>query len=69
MVREVVTLCCRPKLAAQVEDPRSGRVMKVLATAPAMQFYTGNFIDGVKGKGGATYGKHAGLCLESQVRL
>lgn len=38
-----------------------------MTTAPGLQFYTGNFLDGTsKGKGGAAYGKHAGLCLESQ---
>ena len=61
-------MCPRPKLAAQLEDPKSGRVMKVLTTAPGLQLYTGNFIDGVKGKKGAVYSKHAGLCLETQVR-
>jgi aldose 1-epimerase len=28
--------------------------------------YTGNFLDGVAGKRGYTYGRHAGLCLETQ---
>lgn len=31
---------CRPKLAATVKDPKSGRVMEVLTTAPGMQFYS-----------------------------
>ena len=31
-----------------------------------MQFYTGNFLDNIAGKGGARYNKHAGLCLETQ---
>ena len=31
-----------------------------------MQFYTGNFLAGVEGKGGAVYGPHAALCLETQ---
>nr|POE84553.1 aldose 1-epimerase [Quercus suber] len=30
------------------------------------EFYTGNYVNGVVGKGGAVYGKHAGLCLETQ---
>jgi len=38
---------------ARVSDPDSGRVMEVLSTEPALQFYTGNFLDGtIKGKGG-----------------
>lgn len=60
------TTTSQPKLAAQLEEPKSGRVMKVLTTAPGLQLYTGNFIDGVKGKRGAVYQKHAGLCLETQ---
>lgn len=57
----------RVRMAAELEDPESGRTMRVLTTAPGLQFYTGNFIENVKGKAGATYQKHAGLCLETQV--
>jgi aldose 1-epimerase len=53
--------------AAEVYDPSSGRVLKVLTDQPGIQFYTGNFLDGsIKGKGGAPYGLHAALCLETQ---
>lgn len=53
--------------AARVVDPGSGRVMDVHASQPGIQFYTANKLDGtVIGKGGAAYGKHAGLCLETQ---
>jgi len=32
-----------------------------------MQLYTGNFLDGtIVGKGGVTYARRAGLCLETQ---
>ena len=55
-----------PKSAARVVDPGSGRVMEVFTSEPGVQFYTGNFLDGVKGKGGAVYKKHAGFCLETQ---
>ncbi|VTS04098.1 aldose epimerase family protein [Tuwongella immobilis] len=52
---------------AEVTDPESGRVLKVLTTEPGLQFYTGNFLDGtVKGKGGAVYAKHQAFCLEPQ---
>jgi hypothetical protein len=38
------------------------------AEAPPVRLRQGNFLDGsVVGKGGARYGKHAGLCLETQV--
>ncbi len=41
--------------------------MRVLTTEPGVQFYSGNYLDGtLKGKGGVTYKKHAGLCLEAQ---
>jgi aldose 1-epimerase len=55
-----------PPLAARVRDPKSGRVMEVLTTEPGIQFYTGNFLNGVKGKGGAVYQQYAGFCMEAQ---
>jgi len=53
-------------LAARVYDPVSGRVLEVLTTEPAMQFYTGNFLNGVKGKHGADYQPRSGFCMEPQ---
>jgi aldose 1-epimerase len=45
----------------------SGRVLEVLTTEPGVQLYTGNFLDGTYvGKGGKTYGKRTGFCLETQ---
>lgn len=53
--------------AASVTAPASGRVMDVLTTEPAIQFYSGNFLDGSnKGKKGCVYHKHYGFCLETQ---
>jgi aldose 1-epimerase len=53
--------------AAELYDPGSGRVMKVLTDQPGIQFYSGNFLDGsVKGKSGIPYNLHAALCLETQ---
>jgi aldose 1-epimerase len=52
-------------LAAVVKDPASGRVMEVLTDQPGVQFYSGNHTN-VPGKGGAHYGAHSGLCLETQ---
>jgi aldose 1-epimerase len=55
------------RLAARVYDPSSGRQMEVLTTEPAVQFYTGNFLDGTNtGKHGVVYEKHSGFCLETQ---
>ncbi|PID58812.1 galactose-1-epimerase [candidate division KSB3 bacterium] len=54
-------------LAAQVYEPVSGRVMDLFTTAPGVQFYTGNFLDGsITGKGSTVYRKHSGFCLETQ---
>ncbi len=53
-------------LAAEAIDPSSGRTMALYTNAPGVQLYTGNFIEGVPGKDGATYDKHAGFALETQ---
>lgn len=54
------------KHAAKLKDPSSSRALSLWTTAAGMQFYTGNYVNGVVGKGGATYGKHSGVCLETQ---
>lgn len=55
------------QLIASLYEPTSGRLMEVLTTEPAIQFYSGNFLDGkVMGKGGVAYQKRSGLCLETQ---
>jgi aldose 1-epimerase len=54
-------------LAARVEALSSGRAMEIWTDQPAIQLYTGNFLDGtVVGKGGQAYRKHSGFCLETQ---
>jgi aldose 1-epimerase len=54
-------------LAARVYEPQSGRILEISTDQPGLQFYSGNFLDGsVKGKGGVAYGRHFGLCLETQ---
>lgn len=55
------------RLAAQVSEPVSGRVLSVYTTEPGVQFYSGNFLDGsLVGKGGAVYRHRHGFCLETQ---
>lgn len=55
------------RLAATVKERRTGRKMEVWTTAPGLQLYTGNFLDGsLSGKEDMSYHKHAGLCLETQ---
>ena len=57
-----------PKWVATATEPVSGRVLEMWTTEPGVQLYTGNFLDGkLKGKGGATYPRHAGFCLEAQM--
>jgi aldose 1-epimerase len=54
-------------LAATIYEPTSGRVMEVWTTAPGLQFYTGNYLDGtMKGKGGWIYQQRDGFCFEPQ---
>lgn len=54
-------------LAARLEHEPSGRVMEVLTTEPAVQFYSGNFLDGsIRGRDGESFNQGAGLCLETQ---
>jgi len=52
---------------ARVWDPESGRVMELSSDQPGVQLYTGNFLDGLSGKGGARYAQHGALCLETQL--
>lgn len=53
-------------LAAVLVDPVSKRRMRVMTTEPGVQFYSGNFLKGQKGKGGKTYAHRSALCLETQ---
>jgi aldose 1-epimerase len=53
--------------AAELCDPASGRMLTVLTDQPGVQFYGGNFLDGVKGKDGQTYAYRSAACLETQV--
>ena len=53
-------------LAAALIDPKSGRLMRVTTTEPGVQFYSGNFLKGQKGKGGKTYAHRSAVCLETQ---
>ncbi|PKU78150.1 aldose 1-epimerase [Dendrobium catenatum] len=54
------------KHVAKVKDSSSSRVLNLWSDAPGVQFYTANYVNGVSGKEGSIYQKHAGLCLETQ---
>ncbi len=54
------------RLAAHVEDPKSGRVLDVTTDQPGVQFYTGNFLNGAVTGIGGKYDFRTALCLETQ---
>jgi len=56
-LREVAWVC----------DPASGRELTVATTEAGLQFYSGNFLAGVRGRGAAPYAMHDGFCLEAQA--
>ncbi|NNF34247.1 MAG: galactose mutarotase [Saprospiraceae bacterium] len=51
---------------AEVVNNVSGIVMEVCTTEPGAQLYIGNWLDGIKGKGGVAYHAYHGLCIETQ---
>ena len=56
--------------AAEVYEPTSGRILRVLTTEPGVQLYTGNFLDGtITGKEGRVYQRRFAFCLETQHSL
>jgi aldose 1-epimerase len=55
------------QLMARVTEPTTGRVLEVLSTEPALQFYSGNFLNSsITGKGGWVYEFRDGFCMEPQ---
>lgn len=56
----------RPRLAARVVDPASGRALDVSITQPGIQLYTGNFLDIKEGKDGHAYPARSGFALEPE---
>lgn len=52
--------------AAILESPITGITLEVFTDAPGVQLYTGNFLDGVVGKGGVRYQRRSAVCLETQ---
>ena len=54
-------------LSAVLCDPKSGCTMEVWSNQSGIQFYSGNFLDGVPGKDGAVYAKNSAVCLETQM--
>lgn len=54
-------------IAAEVFEPETGILMKVYTDQPGIQFYSGNFMDGVDtGKRGDKHSYRTGIALETQ---
>ena len=54
-------------LDARVTEPTTGRMLEVWSTEPGLQFYSGNFLDGmITGKEGRVYQFRNGFCMEPQ---
>jgi aldose 1-epimerase len=59
------TACRSGEIAAAQLESSDGKVQAQLYTdQPALQLYSGNFLDGVSRRGGGTYARYAGLALE-----
>ena len=52
--------------AAILRSPTTNIGLEVYTDMPGLQVYTGNFLDGVVGKGGIGYGRRSAVCLETQ---
>lgn len=51
---------------ATVKEYDNGLTLEVFTSMPGLQLYTGNWLEGIKGKNNCAYSKNAGLCLEAQ---
>ncbi len=55
------------KLQATLYEEKSGRLMEMFTTEPAVQLYTGNYLDATLiGKGNIAYNHRVGVCLETE---
>ena len=60
------------RVAAILSHPPTGRCLRVSTSAPGMQVYTANYLDGSSPppalcKDGARYDQWQGICLETQT--
>ncbi len=56
----------KQKLVAELQSPDKAVTMTVTTDLCGMQVYSGNFLGGDKGKGGAIYKRRNGICFETQ---
>ena len=52
--------------AAEITSSDQEYKIRVLTDQPGIHVYSGNFLNGAKGKSGAVYDKHSGIALEAQ---
>jgi aldose 1-epimerase len=56
-----------PRPIASLRDPRSGRSLRLATTEPGVQVYSSSDFDGsLTGPAGLSYGRYAGIALETQ---
>lgn len=55
--------------AARLRDPASGRTLELSTDERGLQLYTGQRLDGLRGKGGRPIARFGGVCLETQGLL
>ena len=51
---------------AELRHQKTGRSMVIETTEPSLQVYSGNFLNGQRGKGGKSYPRRSAICLETQ---
>lgn len=52
---------------AEMSAKESGITMEVYTDKPGVQMYSGNFLNGERGKGGVNYKMRQGVCFETQL--
>ncbi len=52
--------------AGHLYEESSGRGMELYTSKPAVQLYTGNFLDDVRGASDRLFARHGALCLETE---
>lgn len=62
----LLDVACRggERAAAEIESTDGRLRARLFTDLPALQFYSGNSLDGISRRGGGTYARHAGLALE-----
>lgn len=54
------------RIGAIAIDEKSGRKLEMYTTEPAVQLYTGNYLDGTFKRGNTIFNERFGFCLEAQ---